>query len=838
MIELRGAMSLAAAAIGMTPAVVAANALPMAPADAFADAPAAPQAAPDAGLSVSGEPLAVDRNGDGVDDNGEILVIARPFLKGQVKAEQPPIVTLDEADIAAYGVGSLQELLAALVPQTGTGRGRGDGTPVILLNGMRISSFREMRGLPPEAIRRVEVLPEEVSLKYGYRPDQRVVNFILKDHFRSFGSETSLNLPARGGYAEAEEEATLTRIEKGARINITGDYQQRSALTEAERGIAYATTPASGSANPADYRTLLASTRSGSLNATVARPLSGGAGLTLNALVQRDSSDSMNGLKSDDPVLSLNTIKRTTTVSGGAALNKPLGSWQMAATLDASHVDATSMIDTADAADPYRARSRTDSVTSLATLSGSPVRLPGGEVSLTGKVGFAWSGIIGTSTRTAATDSHLQRGDGQVGFSLDLPLTSRREGFGAALGDLSFNVNAEVHHLSDFGDLTDYGAGLTWKPVEKLALSASYIGTQAAPGLSDLGGPTVVTPGVTVYDFSTGQSVVVTSISGGNRSLARERQRDIKLAAEWTLPFLANSSLVLEYFRNASNNATSSFPWLTPEVEAAFPGRVVRDAVTGRIVSIDSSPVTIAETHSSRLRTTLNLGGNFGKPDPSVQQRRGAFGALRGAGLGRPPGGFGGAGARPGGGAGAGPGAGPGGGRGPGGFGGGPPPADGRGRWNLSLSHSIELTNTAQIVPGGTVLDLLRGDALTTSGVARHSIQLDAGVFYRGFGLRANGTYTSGTHVDSTDIPAAGRLRFGPLATVNLRLFANLEQIAHLPPGSHGFLKGARLTLAADNLFDGQQKVTDATGQTPLRYQSGYLDPAGRVIKLEFRKQF
>lgn len=836
MIELRGPLSLAALAIGLAQgAALAEPASPPAPAAANA-----PPVDADTALTVSGQPLAVDRNGDGLDDNGEILVIARPFLQGQVKTEQPPIVTLDEEDIAAYGVGSLQELLAALVPQTGTGRGRGDGAPVILLNGMRISSFREMRGLPPEAIRRVEVLPEQVALKYGYRPDQRVVNFILKDKFRSIGTETSLNLPARGGYAEAEEEATLTRIEKGARINITGDYQQRSALTEAERGIATTTSVAPGAPNPSDYRTLLAATRSGSVNATVARPLSGGAGLTLNALVQRDSSDSLNGLRSSDPVLSLATIKRTTTVSGGAALNRPLGAWQMALTVDASHVDATSLIDTRDALDPYQARSRTDSATSLATLSGSPLRLPGGEVSFTGKAGYAWSGISGTSSRTPASDSRLQRGDVQGGFSMDLPLTSRREGFGAGLGDLSLNVNGELHHLSDFGSLTDYGAGLTWKPTEKLALSATYIATQAAPGLSDLGGPVVVTPGVTVYDFTTGQSVIVTASSGGNRALKREQQRDIKLAAEWTLPFLSNSSLVVEYYRNRSRDATSSFPWLTPEVEAAFPGRVVRDAATGRIVAIDNSPVTIAATRSSRIRTTLNLGGNFGKPDPRAQQRRGAFGALRGAGGpgGRPPGGFGGPGGRPPG-MGAGPGGGPGGSgpRGPGGFGG-PPPADGRGRWNLSLSHSVELSNTAQIVPSGTVLDLLGGDALTTSGVARHSVQLDAGLFYRGFGLRANGTYTSGTHVDSTSIPADGRLRFGPLATINLRLFANLEQIANVPQGSHAFLKGARLSLAVDNLFDGQQKVTDATGQTPLRYQSGYLDPAGRVIKLEFRKQF
>jgi hypothetical protein len=40
------------------------------------------------------------------------------------------------------------------------------------------------------------------------------------------------------------------------------------------------------------------------------------------------------------------------------------------------------------------------------------------------------------------------------------------------------------------------------------------------------------------------------------------------------------------------------------------------------------------------------------------------------------------------------------------------------------------------------------------------------------------------------------------------------------------------------NLFDAQQKVTDQNGDIPLRYQAGYLDPTGRVFKIEFRKQF
>jgi hypothetical protein len=32
--------------------------------------------------------------------------------------------------------------------------------------------------------------------------------------------------------------------------------------------------------------------------------------------------------------------------------------------------------------------------------------------------------------------------------------------------------------------------------------------------------------------------------------------------------------------------------------------------------------------------------------------------------------------------------------------------------------------------------------------------------------------------------------------------------------------------------------VTDSNGFTPLRYQAGYIDPVGRLIKLELRKQF
>lgn len=798
----------------------------------------------------------------GTEPGSDEIVVVATRIKGQVQSAVPPIVTLSEEDIAAYGAGSLQQLLAALAPQTGTGRGRGDGGPAILLNGMRIASFREIRSLPPEAIRKVEVLPEEVALKYGFRPDQRVVNFILKDNFRSFGSETDVKVPSKGGFTDLSQEFTFTRIDKAGRLNVTGELAGRSALTEDERGIIQTTAAGSaviaGDPRQGDYRTLLGRTRNASLNATWSKSLGAGTSLTLNGLAQRNTSRSLNGLNAavllapDGTAFQRTTLlpgplasaTQSSTFSAGATLNKPVGAWQLAWTADGTHATNTTTIDRrADLSGLQalvnggallvngplpgaailqvpagQALSRSDSATTLATFSGSPLRLPGGETALTAKAGFAWSGLVSEDSRQTAGRTQLRRGDAQVGFSLDLPITSRRDSFGAGLGDLSLNLNGEVHGLSDFGRLTAYGAALTWSPLSKLTLTANYIASEKAPGLSDLGGPVTVTSGVALYDFRRNETVLATVTTGGNPALLKERQRDIKISANWDLPIGKESALLVEYFRNRSTGTTNAFPLLTADVEAAFPGRVQRDS-SGRIVAVDQRPVTFAEQSGSRLRTSLNFGGSFGKPDPNA--RRGPLAGMGGGG----------------GGGGGGPrsmgGPRPGGGRGGGGRGGG----DGRGHWNLSLAYTAEFAGTAQIASGGRVLDLLGGDALSGAGIARHRVTLEGGAFYRGFGLRVSGNFASSTHVDTEGQGGSGRLDFGPLATFNLRAFADLGRkqglVARMP-----FFKGTRISLGANNLFDGQQKVTDASGATPLRYQPGYLDPAGRVLSIELRKQF
>ncbi|MBX9797687.1 TonB-dependent receptor, partial [Sphingomonas sp.] len=117
------------------------------------------------------------------DEGGDVVVTAGRRLPGAVIGDIPPDQVLSPADIRSYGVSSVADLLTELGPQLRSGRG--SGPPVVLLNGRRIGGFQEIRDLPAEAILRVDILPEEVALKYGFRADQRVINFVLRPRFQA-----------------------------------------------------------------------------------------------------------------------------------------------------------------------------------------------------------------------------------------------------------------------------------------------------------------------------------------------------------------------------------------------------------------------------------------------------------------------------------------------------------------------------------------------------------------------------------------------------------------------------------------------------------------------------
>jgi outer membrane receptor protein involved in Fe transport len=443
---------------------------------------------------------------DEIDGSDEIVVVATR-IPGQVETDSPPVLELNEAEVAAYGSTSIADLVAQLAPQTGSGRGRG-GRPVMLVNGQRISNFREIGRFPPEAIRKVEVLPEEVALKFGYPPDARVINFILKDNFFSRVVEVEYGMPTAGGTSTAEVEASLLTIDGARRINAGIDYARTSPLTEAERDVTQtlATPPAviAAGLDPADFRTLVARRESVTANATMTQGLGemgSGGQLTLNGEVSRAVTNSLSGIDA----VELTPIERRTetdSYSLGAGYNRQLGDWRLSSTLDANRTDSDSQRDVSAGAGTDRSLSRVWSATQKNTLAGSPFRLPGGEANLTLDAGYDWTRIESRDTRSPAP-TRLTRGNLNGGASLSLPVTSTREGFLDAIGDLSINLGGGVEHLSDFGTLTDWNTGLNWRPTERLSLQGSYVVRKVAPGLSQLGNPQIVDVNVPVYDLVT-----------------------------------------------------------------------------------------------------------------------------------------------------------------------------------------------------------------------------------------------------------------------------------------------------------------------------------------------
>ncbi|MFN3388549.1 MAG: TonB-dependent receptor, partial [Allosphingosinicella sp.] len=163
------------------------------------------------------------------------------------------------------------------------------------------------------------------------------------------------------------------------------------------------------------------------------------------------------------------------------------------------------------------------------------------------------------------------------------------------------------------------------------------------------------------------------------------------------------------------------------------------------------------------------------------------------------------------------------------------------GRLHLALYHTWRFEESILIRPGVPELDLLGGSATgSRGGRPRHELQAQAGIFRNGLGAFLNANWQAGTTVRGGPEGSGGTtgdLEFSDFASVNLRLFANLAEqpalIRQMP-----WLRGTRVTVGVNNLFDSRLKVRDRFGETPLNYQPAYLDPLGRSVTLSVRKMF
>src|SRR3546814_9867897 len=137
--------------------------------------------------------------------------------------------------------------------------------------------------------------------------------------------------------------------------------------------------------------------------------------------------------------------------------------------------------------------------------------------------------------------------------------------------------SSDLERPSDFSALTSWGATANWGITGNLSLIASFKNDEAAPSVTQLGAAPLVTPGVTYYDFTTGQTVQIATTTGGNPFLRAEQRRDFKLGLNWDVPMVDGLRFSLVYNHNRSDDTANGQPQLTPEIEAAFHDRVTRD---------------------------------------------------------------------------------------------------------------------------------------------------------------------------------------------------------------------------------------------------------------------
>lgn len=503
--------------------------------------------------------------------SNEIVVIG-PRDRGSVLGNIAPIRQVGATEIQSYGTGNVGGLVEALEPQTRSNRGGGD-RQLILLNGARIADFSEISSIPVEAVERVDILPEEVALSYGYPVGARVLNVVLRSSFRAATTDEDVTLATRGGREGVSADWSVTRIRRDERVILDLSAGGESELLETERDLIA----------PRPDRSLLAQTRRFTVGGSIAGNLSRVSG-SLSGRLSRSDSDARLGRVSGGRL-----DRETGSESGriGATLAGDFGLWRWSTTAAAERA-RTDVQDSIGGAFAGRTRYRADRAAADVSLNGPFARLPAGDaiLSLTLRLeSFAFASTLPSGhtslDRTAAT----------MLANLDLPLLVRA----SPIGQLGLGVSFAGRRLSRFGWLPTLGASLRWSPIAPLSVTLGWIDDDGAPSLQDLGEPIVATPSVLVFDPARDETVAVTLLHGGNPALRRNNRRERKVELVLRPAAVPNLVVSANYSEVDLANPIATFPIISPTLESAFPGRFVRDS-SGRLILVDARSISVASS--------------------------------------------------------------------------------------------------------------------------------------------------------------------------------------------------------------------------------------------------
>jgi hypothetical protein len=690
--------------------------------------------------------------------------------RGLTVGGSAPLLELSPSELESYGADTLSDLVDALKSLTRSSRS--DGAPVVLING-HLAGQAEFANLPSDAVERVEVLPETVALQYGFSENQRVLNIVLREHYRAVPVRVSESGATEGGDHTTAVDASLVHLDDEARDTVLGSFQNNAKLLESDRGI--------DQPDSID-RTLQPDKSEGKVAATISRSILG-VSSSLEGSFDRISTKSLQGaVDLADVSTPLRQTADQNTARLALQLTGQVGRFVWGATGSYTRLTTNSSgaigLDDAGNLAVDRTNSALNTGNLQLSLSGRIATLPAGAVVANIKAGFGYQGFLSQDAYPGASlaRSNLVRTDRSASFNTSLPITSR-DNLGSAVGDLSATVNLSLDDVSSFGVLLSQSYGLDWVPIKKVHFNAIFTDHGIPPTVQQVLAPETFTPNVEMFDFVTGQTVYVTSISGGAPNLHATDDRVASFGVSLG-PFLGKATFSAHYEQHRTRDAVGVLPPLTADVEEAFPERFIRDA-DGTLIEVDNRSVNLQRQDMNDLKWGFNAWVPFGS---SVK------------------------GSTP-------------------------------NRFEFSIFDTWYLKDEILIRDGIPILNLLNGaPSSLAGGQPRHQIDWTALLYKDGLGAAFNGTWKSATSVGTGDALERDTLQFSALATVNLRLFADLGRL----PATHGepWAQGARVALQVLNVFDRRQSVQDSTGITPIAFAPGYLDPVGRTVWLTVRKSF
>ena len=506
-------------------------------------------------------------------------------------ARTPPQYEYDAARIDALAGGSVGDVLGQTARQFSPGQ-----PPVVIINGVRMPDPSVFLDLPPDALERLEVLPAGSAAEYGGSPSGRVFNLVLQRSFASRDGALTAAAPTAGGFRELSATARQSGLQDRNITNLTLTLRDVSALLADDRQAYLRDHPDSAGVS------LTPESRFLSANAAFNRSL-GDWAASLNASASQTSSRST--ARDADGLTVLSTDTRR---------------WEVRSGLSGPVLDWTAQVNLLATADVVEAEGPTPSQTDLMSWSGAVAlnrSLPGlgagpiaVNLSADANRNRTRTEAGGEADRRATTASAWQ---GQITVPLSQPapppgLEDEAKTLkigGVSLGGLSVSLGAGGRD-TDAGGGNSLDLGAAWQPRDQISLSASWNRTLTAPSDLDRFAPPRQGPNAVVYDFRTGEAVEVQTLVGGNPDLTVARSEGAALNLSlgpftpWSVGF--NQGLSLARARDGISSTLQP----TPQTEAAYPDRFLRDA-SGRLVRIDLRPFNATASETRSLTTSLSL---------------------------------------------------------------------------------------------------------------------------------------------------------------------------------------------------------------------------------------